>query len=421
MANVYVCVLLCTAVLVPAVRCQYEHYSAENFPQADLMPLDSAYGFALERYGAREWVESARYLELSLRLHRLLKESEAHCSRACTRDNLHDTDMDTSLQIFRHILTHAACVKKCKSEMPVFSKQYPNPETLEAFSTRTPYRYLQFAYYQMNNLEKAISAAHTYLQRNPGDPLISKNMNFYKSLFDIEEYLMDQEEKKHETLFLKAVLLYNAGDFSRSVSMMEEVCVEYLRVYDECVSACEGSYEVQEVKDFYHTLAGFFMEVMRCKMRCEENLTPNVGGFFVEKFVATIYHYMQFAYYKLNDVIKAAPCALSYLLFDPDDQVMQQNVAYYKFHRNQWSLSEEEFKPRPEALRYFNQTMKQKELLKFARNYLQTDDEDVVSPEESPALSSPDEEFDGVGDYEESFLAEWWQEPKTKGDTGEAE
>lgn len=44
--------------------------------------------------------------------------------------------------------------------------------------------------------------------------------------------------------------------------------------------------------------AGFFIEVMKCKLRCEEDLTPNVGGFFVEKFVATIYHYMQFAYYK---------------------------------------------------------------------------------------------------------------------------
>lgn len=52
----------------------------------------------------------------------------------------------------------------------------------------------------------------------------------------------------------------------------------------------------------------------------------------------------------MNDVIKAAPCALSYLLFDPDDQVMQQNVAYYKFHRKQWSLKEEDFKPRPVSL-----------------------------------------------------------------------
>lgn len=149
MAYVCVCVLLCAAVLVAAVRCQYEHYSVDHFPQEDLMPLDSAYGFALERYGAQDWVESVRYLELSLRLHRLLKESEARCSHACTQDNLQDMDMNISLRIFKHILMRAACVKKCKVEMPVFSKNYPKPETLEVFRTRIPYRYLQFAYYQV--------------------------------------------------------------------------------------------------------------------------------------------------------------------------------------------------------------------------------------------------------------------------------
>lgn len=51
--------------------------------------------------------------------------------------------------------------------------------------------------------------------------------------------------------------------------------------------------------------------------------------------------------FTVNDASKAAQCALSYLLFDPDDQVMQQNVAYYRFHKNQWGLTEEEFKPRP--------------------------------------------------------------------------
>lgn len=46
-----------------------------------------------------------------------------------------------------------------------------------------------------------------------------------------------------------------------------------------------------------------------------------------------------------------------------------------------------------------------------------------MTPEDTSSSSSsdpPDEEFEGMGDYEESFLAEWWQEPKTKGDTGEA-
>lgn len=47
---------------------------------------------------------------------------------------------------------------------------------------------------------------------------------------------------------------------------------------------------------------------------------------------------------------------------------------------------------------------------------------DEVSPEEMASSRTdhhPDAEFEGMGDYEESFLAEWWQEPKTKSDAGE--
>lgn len=40
------------------------------------------------------------------------------------------------------------------------------------------------------------------------------------------------------------------------------------------------------------------MEALKCKIKCEESLTPSVGGYFVEKFVATMYHYLQFSYYK---------------------------------------------------------------------------------------------------------------------------
>lgn len=46
---------------------------------------------------------------------------------------------------------------------------------------------------------------------------------------------------------------------------------------------------------------------------------------------------------------------------------------------------------------------------------------DEVSPEEtaSPHTPQSDAEFEGMGDYEEAFLADWWQEPKTKWDAGE--
>ncbi|XP_041828232.1 endoplasmic reticulum protein SC65 [Melanotaenia boesemani] len=410
-------------LILALVEAQYEKYSFKSFPQKDIMPLESAYGYALEQYSAQNWAESVKYLELSLRLHRLLRDSEEFCSRNCSfvsREN--DTLFpDSSLRVVRHILMRAACLKKCKADFPVFKLSHPRRDLLETFDERIPYRYIQYAYYQLNNLEKAVAAAHTFLKRNPNDPSLTKNMNYYKTLFDVEEYLIDHEEQPYESLFLKSVMLYNNGDFSSSARNMELAITEFFEVYSLCLAGCEGSYEILEFKDFYPTLADLFIDVLKCKVKCEENLTPNVGGFFVEKFVATMYHYLQFSYYKLNDVKNAAPCAASYMLFDPNDQVMQRNVAYYRFYQEQWGLKDEDFQPRPEALRYFNQTTKQKEMLKFALSYLQTDDEDVVSPEEMGVSHSehPDSEFEGIGDYEESFLAEWWQEPKTKWDIGE--
>ena len=49
----------------------------------------------------------------------------------------------------------------------------------------------------------------------------------------------------------------------------------------------------------------------------------------------------------VNDLKNAVPCATSYMLFDPSDEVMKNNVAYYKYHKSQWGLTDEDFLPRP--------------------------------------------------------------------------
>lgn len=49
----------------------------------------------------------------------------------------------------------------------------------------------------------------------------------------------------------------------------------------------------------------------------------------------------------MNDVRDAVRSVSSYMLFDPDDAVMQQNLVYYRFHRERWHLQEEDFEPRP--------------------------------------------------------------------------
>lgn len=37
---------------------------------------------------------------------------------------------------------------------------------------------------------------------------------------------------------------------------MELAAAEYFKTYNMCLLSCEGSYDVQEFKDFYPTLAG---------------------------------------------------------------------------------------------------------------------------------------------------------------------
>ncbi|XP_029428225.1 endoplasmic reticulum protein SC65 [Rhinatrema bivittatum] len=415
----------------PPAGAQYERYSFRGFPRAELQPLEDAYSRALELYEAGSWRESVEALELSLRIQRLLRDSEAFCTRSCgdrelggaepaERENggAEPADRDPELLLFGRVLRRAGCLRSCKKNLPAFQLPYPPPDTLRDFKTRKPYFYLHYAHFKINNIEKAVSAAHTYLQKNPKHEITQRYLNYYKSLLDGEEYLVDLEAQPYEAIFVTAVKAYNSGDFRSSVTGMEQAVTEYYKAYQDCVAGCEGSYEQKESKDFYPAIADLFADVLQCKVDCEPSLTPNVGGFFVEKFVATMYHYLQFGYYKLNDIKTAVRCVATYMLFDPKDEVMQQNLVYYRFYREQWSLEEEDFHPRQEASGYYNQTALQAALLEFAQHYLRSDDEMEIdsgagtSEEERPS----DSEFEGEGDYEEGIYADWWQEPRSKGD-----
>eukprot|EP00074_Homo_sapiens_P060855 XP_006721703.1 endoplasmic reticulum protein SC65 isoform X1 [Homo sapiens] len=372
-------------LLLGSAGAQYEKYSFRGFPPEDLMPLAAAYGHALEQYEGESWRESARYLEAALRLHRLLRDSEAFCHANCSGpapaakpdpDGGRADEWACELRLFGRVLERAACLRRCKRTLPAFQVPYPPRQLLRDFQSRLPYQYLHYALFKANRLEKAVAAAYTFLQRNPKHELTAKYLNYYQGMLDVaDESLTDLEAQPYEAVFLRAVKLYNSGDFRSSTEDMERALSEYLAVFARCLAGCEGAHEQVDFKDFYPAIADLFAESLQCKVDCEANLTPNVGGYFVDKFVATMYHYLQFAYYKLNDVRQAARSAASYMLFDPKDSVMQQNLVYYRFHRARWGLEEEDFQPREEAMLYHNQTAELRELLEFTHMYLQSDDE----------------------------------------------
>ncbi|KAB1264512.1 Cartilage-associated protein [Camelus dromedarius] len=364
-------------------RAQYERYSFRSFPRDELMPLESAYRHALDQYSSEHWTESVGYLEISLRLHRLLRDSEAFCHRNCSASPQPEPAAGLArypeLRLFGGLLRRAHCLKRCKQGLPAFRQSQPSREVLADFQRREPYKFLQFAYFTgksprpppprprprigprpsaqapppdrapllalggvppplldlANNLPKAIAAAHTFLLKHPGDEMMKRNMAYYKTLPDAEDYVKDLETKSFESLFIRAVRAYNGENWRTCITDMELALPDFFKTFYECLAACEGSREIKDFKDFYLSIA-------------------------------------------VNDLTNAAPCAVSYLLFDPDDKVMQQNLVYYRYHQDKWGLSDEHFQPRPEAVQFFNVTTLQKELYDFAKEHIMDDDEGEV-------------------------------------------
>ncbi|XP_011902028.1 PREDICTED: synaptonemal complex protein SC65 isoform X2 [Cercocebus atys] len=253
-------------LLLGSARAQYEKYSFRGFPPEDLMPLAAAYGHALEQYEGESWRESARYLEAALRLHRLLRDSEAFCHANCSGpapapkpdpDDGRADEWARELRLFGRVLERAACLRRCKRTLPAFQVPYPPRQLLRDFQSRLPYQYLHYALFKANRLEKAVAAAYTFLQRNPKHELTAKYLNYYRGMLDVaDESLTDLEAQPYEAVFLRAVKLYNSGDFRSSTEDMERALAEYLAVFARCLAGCEGAHEQVDFKDFYPAIAG---------------------------------------------------------------------------------------------------------------------------------------------------------------------
>ncbi|XP_006737663.1 cartilage-associated protein [Leptonychotes weddellii] len=257
--------LLCAGCALRCGRAQYERYSFRSFPRDELMPLESAYRHALDQYSGEHWAESVGYLEISLRLHRLLRDSEAFCHRNCSAVPQPEPAAGLAhypeLRLFGGLLRRAHCLKRCKQGLPAFRQSQPSREVLADFQRREPYKFLQFAYFKANNLPKAIAAAHTFLLKHPDDEMMKRNMAYYKSLPDAEDYIKDLETKSFESLFIRAVRAYNGENWRTSVTDMELALPDFFKAFYECLAACEGSREIKDFKDFYLSIAGWWRAV----------------------------------------------------------------------------------------------------------------------------------------------------------------
>ncbi|CAL1607651.1 unnamed protein product [Knipowitschia caucasica] len=350
-----------------------------------LEPHDFLFDTAVEAYSRGDWLSVILNMEKALLSRSALRRVKADCRERCANQTAFGEPLAglgvpipgvgsvDDLGFFQKILKRADCVNSCESEkLGPPTLHLSSAETELEFRKRTPYNYLQVAYFKINKLDKAVAAANTFFQANPLHTEMKQNLEYYRMMAGVtEEDFKDLEIKPHMADFLTGKRYYSHDSFGLAADYFESALNEYFPADRECRALCEGSYNydgynyMEYSADLFQTMTDHYTQVLNCKQRCSVELASNAGS---EKpfddFLPSQFNYLQFSYYNSENFAKAIECAKTYLLFHPEDVVMKQNLAYYSV-----VLGEKEaaaIAPRQVVRQYIQQSILEKQLLYFA-------------------------------------------------------
>uniref|UniRef100_A0A8D0ZTI6 procollagen-proline 3-dioxygenase n=2 Tax=Sus scrofa TaxID=9823 RepID=A0A8D0ZTI6_PIG len=305
---------------------------AESEAGWDMTAPDLLFAEGTAAYARGDWAGVVLSMERALRSRAALRALRLRCRTQCAADLPWELEPDSppslaqasgaaalrDLRFFGGLLRRAACLRRCLGPSAAHSLS----EELELeFRKRSPYNYLQVAYF------------------------------------------------KHE--FRLGVRLYSEEQPQEAVPHLEAALQEYFLADEECRALCEGPYDydgynyLEYNADLFQAITDHYIQVLSCKQSCVTELASHPGREKpFEDFLPSHYNYLQFAYYNIGNYTQAIECAKTYLLFFPNDEVMSQNLAYYTA-----MLGDEpagSIRPRQSAQEYRQRSLLEKELLFFA-------------------------------------------------------
>uniref|UniRef100_H3C4V5 procollagen-proline 3-dioxygenase n=1 Tax=Tetraodon nigroviridis TaxID=99883 RepID=H3C4V5_TETNG len=346
-------------------------------------PYDFLFDSAVEAYYKGDWLSVILNMEKALRNKATVRKVKTQCRLSCANQTAFGAPLAASadpgpgsgsladLSFFQKILQRAECVKTCESEKLGSPTLHEVTEDVELeFRKRTPYNYLQVAYFKINKLDKAVAAAHTFFQANPDHTEMKQNLDYYRMMAGVEEeHFKDLEAREHMAEFLLGKRFYSNDLFEQAAEHFEQAVSEYFTANQECRVLCEGAYNydgynyMEYSADLFQTItADHYMQVLSCKQRCALELASYTDQPF-DDFLPSHFNYLQFSYYNRENYQQAIECAKTFLLFHPDDEVMKDNLAYYSA-----MLGEDKaqtISARQAVKEYIQQSILEKELLYF--------------------------------------------------------
>uniref|UniRef100_A0A663DN15 procollagen-proline 3-dioxygenase n=1 Tax=Aquila chrysaetos chrysaetos TaxID=223781 RepID=A0A663DN15_AQUCH len=323
-----------------------------------LEPFDALYASGVEAYYGGDFAGAARCLERALRSRRELRAARLRCRRRCrgqVRLAAPGPGAGGDLPFFGSVLRRAGCVRRCEEPRLGAASRHRAAEEVRAdFQRRVPYSYLQRAYIQLNKLDEAANAAHTFFMANPEHMEIQQDIENYKTTAG-KVSLIDREAKQHMEDYSAGVRHYDKEEYELAIDFLERALKGYYSEDEDCQIMCEGPqrFEEHEYLEYkaglYEAIADHYMQVLACKHDCVRELATRSGRISpIENFLPLHYDYLQFAYYRVGDYVKALECAKSYLLFHPDDEDVLENAGYYE-GLLEGTMDPDTIKPRKEA------------------------------------------------------------------------
>uniref|UniRef100_A0A4W6FK09 procollagen-proline 3-dioxygenase n=1 Tax=Lates calcarifer TaxID=8187 RepID=A0A4W6FK09_LATCA len=345
-----------------------------------LEPYDYLFDTAVEAYYKGDWLSVILNMEKALRNKATVRNVKAQCRLSCANQTAFGDPLAglgvpipgagsiDDLGFFQKILKRADCVKSCETEKLGSPTLHQVSEEVELeFKKRTPYNYLQVAYFKINKLDKAVAAANTFFQANLDHMEMKQNLEYYRMMAGVqEEDFKDLEARPHMAKFLLGKSFYSDDSFGLAAENFEVAIEEYFTADKECRALCEGAYNydgynyMEYSADLFQTMTDHYMQVLNCKQHCSVELASSPGrNKPFEDFLPSQFNYLQFSYYNSEKYEQAIECAKTFLLFHPDDEVMKQNLAYYSV-----VLGEDKAET-ISARQYIQQSILEKELLYF--------------------------------------------------------
>ncbi|KAI4883700.1 hypothetical protein NFI96_031576 [Prochilodus magdalenae] len=294
-AAVYVALgLACLCAL--AGRCAA---SAPGSLSGLLPPYDEQYYLGVRAYFQEEWEKAAEHFEKSLSTRQALHKTRRRCHDQCSTagDEIASklaTERGGSWDLWAldWIQRRAECIRFCLGQAVTPAGQLPVSTDIEyEFGTRNPYNFLQVTYFNLDKLQKAAAAAHTFFVANPSHLEMRNNIEKYRRMSGITEDAFQDRERELEKHWVgrgeadthtdgefydAAILAESTSDWTRAVERWKECVNETLRQTEDCRAQCvvasqrfpeetestEGVYEkaaAGDLKGAVHTLRSLLL------------------------------------------------------------------------------------------------------------------------------------------------------------------